>query len=171
MTGADQPPLPFRRRHPRIAAALELLRGADLAAACRAEPPALLRRGVAEFNQRKFFEQHESLERLWRAERGPIRYLYQSILQLGVGFLHLERGNFHGAVVKLENGLALLAAFEPVCQGVDVARLRHEAAGCLRTILELGPDRLAEFDRRTLPSIILPALGCGCATITHPAHD
>ena len=32
------------------------------------------------------FEQHETLELLWRAERRDIRYLYQGILQIGVAF-------------------------------------------------------------------------------------
>lgn len=147
----------YRRPHPRTAAALEALQEADLARWRRAEPPPLLLRGLAEFDQRQFFEQHETLEALWRAEPEPIRFLYQGILQVGVGFLHLRRGNFHGAVAKLESGLALLAAFEPVCLGVDIARLRREASACLEAILALGPEQLGAFDWTMVPRVRGPA--------------
>lgn len=143
------------RRHPRISAALQALGQAALAQPCGREPPALFRQGIAEFNCRQFFEQHETLEELWRAERGPIRYLYQGILQIGVGFLHLGQGNFHGAVVKLENGLALLSAFEPRCLGVDVVRLVREARACLEALHALGPRGLDAFDRRMIPTVHL----------------
>lgn len=142
-----------RREHSRLSTALEMLRSADLSAACSSRSPVLLRRGVAEFNRRQFFEQHETLEELWRSEPAPIRYLYQGILQLGVGFYHLERANFHGAVVKLENGLALLDAFGPVCMCIDVARLCREAAACLQAVLTLGPNHLPQFDWSTVPTI------------------
>lgn len=132
---------------------MRLLRQADLSACCQGAPPPLLRQGIAEFNRREFFQQHETLEALWRAEPGACRYLYQGIIQVGVAFLHLGRGNFHGAVTKLQSGLALLAAFEPMCLGVDVACLRRQAAACLERLQELGPTRLDEFDWARLPEI------------------
>jgi predicted metal-dependent hydrolase len=144
-----------RQAHAKLDAALELLRTAPLEHACGRPPPPLLRRGIAEFNRGQFFEQHETLEALWRAEPDPIRFLYQGILQLGVGFYHLERGNFHGAVIKLENGLALLESFEPACMRVDVARLRRESARCLARLLVLGPERLEEFERAAIPTVHL----------------
>src|SRR5213083_1208432 len=48
---------------------------------CDEPPPALLLEGIAQFNRGEFFEQHETLEVLWRAETRDIRYLYQGILQ------------------------------------------------------------------------------------------
>ena len=89
-------------------------------------PPPLLVDGIAQFNGGQYFEQHETLETLWRAEPGPIRSLYQGILQIGVAFHHLRRGNYHGVVVMLERGLARVKPFEPTCQDVDVARLIRE---------------------------------------------
>jgi uncharacterized protein len=35
-------------------------------------PPGLLR-GIEQFNQREYFECHETLELIWNAEPGPIR--------------------------------------------------------------------------------------------------
>ncbi len=41
-----------------------------------------------QFNRGEFFEQHETLELLWRATRTPDRALYHDILQIGVGLHH-----------------------------------------------------------------------------------
>ncbi|HEX6512315.1 MAG TPA: DUF309 domain-containing protein, partial [Chloroflexota bacterium] len=87
-------------------------------ATCDDQPPAGLIRGVELFNARQFFECHEALEGIWLAEPDHIRTLYQGILQVGVGFYHLARGNFRGATSLLETGIAYLRAFEPACMGV-----------------------------------------------------
>ena len=103
----------------------------------------------------EFFEQHETLELLWRAERRDIRYLYQGILQIGVAFHHLRRLNHHGTVYMLTRGPQYLAAFVPRCQGVDVAALLDDAAAALLEVERLGPDRLEEFDWRLVPRVRL----------------
>ena len=40
---------------------------------CREPAPPLLRRGIEQFNAGEFFDQHETLEDLWRAETRPVR--------------------------------------------------------------------------------------------------
>lgn len=122
---------------------------------CRQHPPALLVQGVDEFNRREFFECHETLEGLWMAERSPVRELYQGILQVGVAFYHLARGNYRGAVVTLERGLARLRKVQPECQGVLVDRLVAEAEAAAAVMVELGPQRAAQFDARLIPVIRL----------------
>lgn len=122
---------------------------------CSAPAPELLLRGIEQFNRGEFFEQHETLEDLWRSEPDDVRYLYQGILQVGVGFYHLGRGNFHGAVSKLETGLEKLRWFEPQCRLVDVASLVADASECLEQLRQLGPDRIGEFDWRAVPKVRL----------------
>lgn len=124
-------------------------------ARCAESPPAALLAGIEQFNAGHYWEQHETLETLWRLERDDVRYLYQGILLVGVGLHHLTRGNFHGATKKLAHGLVLLRRFEPACQGVDVARLVADAEACLARLRELGPARLAELDRAAPPKIAL----------------
>src|SRR6186997_998669 len=111
---------------------------------CAEPPPPQLIEGIAQFNRGEFFEQHETLELLWRAETREIRYLYQGILQVGVAFHHLRRLNHHGTVYMLTRGPNYLAPFAPVCQQVDVAALLRDAATALREVERLGPARLAE---------------------------
>src|SRR5215470_19817992 len=135
-----------RSTHPKLARALERLATADLDADCAAPAPPPLVQAIHEFNAGEFFEQHETLELLWRATPGEIRHLYEGILQIGVGMHHLLKNqNFHGAAVKLDHGIRLLEAFPPVCHGVDVARLRTDAAEARARLVELGPQRLEDF--------------------------
>jgi predicted metal-dependent hydrolase len=120
---------------------------------CDEPPPALLLEGIAQFNRGEFFEQHETLELLWRAERRNIRYLYQGILQIGVAFHHLRRLNHHGTVYMLTRGPRYLAPFAPRCQRVNVQALLADAAAALREVDRLGPARLAEFDWSLVPQV------------------
>lgn len=120
---------------------------------CDEAPPALLLEGIAQFNRGEYFEQHETLERLWRAEPREIRRFYQGILQIGVAFHHLRRLNHHGAMYMLGRGSEYLAAFAPRCQSVDVEALLDASALALAEVERLGPDRLGEFDWRLAPMI------------------
>lgn len=115
--------------------------------------PRLLRVGVQLFNAGEFFECHEVLEELWRQERRPIRELYQGILQVGVGFHHLGRGNFRGAVNLLGYGLTRLGRVPPRAHGVDVGALVVQATRCRARLLELGPERIGRFDEAMIPKI------------------
>jgi len=124
-------------------------------APCDEAPPRLLLKGIAQFNRGEYFEQHETLELLWRAERRDVRRLYQGILQIGVAFHHLRKCNHHGTVYMLTRGPRYLAPFAPRCQGVDVAALVEAAARVLAEVERLGPDRLHEFDWRLAPKVRL----------------
>ena len=123
--------------------------------ACREPAPALLLQGIEEFNRGEYFEQHETLERLWREETREIRRLYQGILQIGVAFHHLRRLNHHGTVYMLTRGPNYLRPFAPECQGVDVAALMDAAARALAEVERLGPGRLNEFNWRLAPRVRL----------------
>jgi predicted metal-dependent hydrolase len=120
---------------------------------CDEPPPPQLLEGIAQFNRGEFFEQHETLELLWRAETRNIRYLYQGILQIGVAFHHLRKLNHHGTVYMLTRGQNYLAPFAPQCQGVDVQALLDAAAAALSEVNRLGPDRLGEFDWSLTPKV------------------
>jgi uncharacterized protein len=126
-----------------------------IVAACGEPPPPQLLEGIGQFNRGEYFEQHETLELLWRAEKRDVRRLYQGILQIGVAFHHLRRLNHHGTVYMLTRGSRYLAPFAPRCQTVDVARLLGDAARALAEVERLGADRLGEFDWRLAPAVHL----------------
>ena len=122
-------------------------------ARCADAPPAELRKGIEQFNAGEFFEQHETLELLWRATSAPVRDLYHGILQIGVGFHHWRRGNFHGAAVLLEEGIDRLGPFAPACQGVDVAALIADATAARERLLAQGAERVRDFDPAQAPRV------------------
>lgn len=113
------------------------------------------KKGVEEFNAGEYYEQHEWLEHAWMDETRPIREMYQGILQVGVGFFHIEEGNWPGALKMLRRGLPRLRALPPVCQSIDIAALRDAAETIHREVTALGRDRLHEFDVSRFPKIRL----------------
>jgi uncharacterized protein len=120
---------------------------------CGDRPPPRLRRAVEQFNRGEFFEQHETLELEWLEERDPVRYLYQGILQIGVGFEHLRRGNARGAAQLWRRGIAYLEPFEGGCMTVDVDRLVADTERCLAELERVGVDGLERFDRSLIPRL------------------
>lgn len=143
-----------RSNHPKLTAALERIGQTDMLAACAAPAPPALIEAIHQFNSGEFFEQHETLELLWRATPDEIRHLYEGILQIGVGMHHLLKNrNFRGAAVKMDHGIRLLEAFPVVCHGVDVARLRRDATAAREHLLKLGPGGLDRFDPTRIPKV------------------
>ncbi|MDQ6693711.1 MAG: DUF309 domain-containing protein [Chloroflexota bacterium] len=126
---------------------------ADMPWSCSEVPPTLLHEAIEQFNRGEYFRQHETLEELWIAEPRPLRRLYQGILKIGVGFYKLRLGNYRGTVNHITGGIEYLKRFEDNCLGVDVARLIADAHDVHSTVVDLGPERLAEFDLGTLPRV------------------
>jgi predicted metal-dependent hydrolase len=93
------------------------------------------------------------LELVWRAETRPVRNLYRGILQIGVAFLKIERGNAEGAVKMFERAFRWLEPFRPACQGVDVERLMREARAVYDEVKRLGAGRTGEVDRSAFPRV------------------
>ena len=120
---------------------------------CDETPPDLFYVGLEQFNRGEYFEQHESLEEIWIADQRAIRRLYQGILKIGVGFYKLRLGNYRGTVNHIAGGIAYLERFDGHCLGVDLARLMREANAVREKVIELGPERIGEFDLGTLPKV------------------
>ena len=117
------------------------------------ELPELALKGIEEFNRGEFYECHEYLEEAWMQEPRRVRFLYQGILQVGVGFYHQQNGNWRGATGLLRNGIQRLKEFEPETQGIDVAKLVRECEHCLEKLEGLGRERVREFDRSLIPRV------------------
>ena len=111
-------------------------------------------RAFEQFNRGEYFEQHETLENIWRAEKDEsIRNFYKGILQVGVGFHHLTNRNYSGTVKVLERGINNLKPYAPRCMGVDVQRLIDEAEQVLTQVRALGAECIGEIDLASLPRL------------------
>lgn len=118
----------------------ELLRQAAL------PPSELLLKGIHEFNAGAYFEQHETLETAWREEPGPIRQMYQGILQIGVAYYQVQRLNYTGASRMFQRAWQYLDPLPDICQGVNIAQFRADAHAAQAELERLGPERIAAFN-------------------------
>jgi uncharacterized protein len=75
------------------------------------------------FNQEFFFEAHEVLEDVWRAERGEPRLFLQGLIQVCAAYHHFQNGNLIGAVTLLERGAEKMRRYPPRYLGIDAESL------------------------------------------------
>ena len=80
-------------------------------------------KGIDEFNNRLFFECHESLEEIWLEEHGEDRAFYQGLIQVAAGYLKWEQGVLIGAIKLWRTGLEKLEAYPGIHLSVDLASL------------------------------------------------
>ena len=80
-------------------------------------------KGVQEFNDRLFFECHETLEEIWLEDHGEDRKFYQGIIQIAAGYFKLQQGVPAGAIKLWRMGLEKIASYGPVHLGMNVEAL------------------------------------------------
>ncbi len=110
--------------------------------------------GLILFNKGKYFEAHEELEAAWKEEKGKIRELYQGILQSGVTYLHITRGNYAGAIKVYGRSMRWLRQWPETCRGVKVGQLRNDLDAAIEEVKRLGEERITEFNRDLLKPVI-----------------
>jgi predicted metal-dependent hydrolase len=80
-------------------------------------------KGIEEFNQRLFFECHETLEEIWLEDHGEDRLFYQGLIQVAAGYYKLEQGVLIGAIKLWQRGLEKLEAYPAIHLGVDLGSM------------------------------------------------
>ena len=110
---------------------------------------------VRRFNAGEFYKQHDLFEALWMQEPGPVRILYQGVLQVGIAYFQITRGNGRGGLKMLLRSIQWLTALPDVCQGIDVAQLRADVAQVRAELERVGEDGLDQFDKRLLKPVLL----------------
>ncbi len=103
--------------------------------------------GRAHFNAGRFFPAHEAWETAWKQARDTDdAELFKGLSQLGAGYVHLLRGNAHGAVTLLRRAASrvgrypaghLGVACPSVAEGAEADAARVERG-------ELRPGEAAE---------------------------
>jgi len=120
---------------------------------CNESPPGQLLQAIREFNNREWFECHETVEELWIGEEGEVRDLYQGLIQIAVALHHWRNGNFGGAVSLLKGAAGYLGRVAEQCQWIDVAALVADADRMLTALEELGKERMKALDPALIPLI------------------
>lgn len=118
-----------------------------LQVACAEPLSTLAQAGIERFNRGKYYPAHDALEEAWVVDEGPGRDLYRGILQVGIAYYQIEKGNYRGAVKMLLRVRQWLGPMPDVCRGVNVASLREDVDRVYAALVALGEERIAEFDR------------------------
>jgi len=103
------------------------------------------RLGREHFNAGRFFPAHEAWETAWKQARDtPDAELFKGLSQLGAGYVHLLRGNAHGAVRLLRRAASRVRAYPAGHLGVDgpavAEAAERDAAAVEAGELEPGED-------------------------------
>ena len=96
--------------------------------------PEKVYRGLTCMVQGEYFEAHEWLEEAWREEPGPIRELYQGLLQAAVVAYHVQQGNYRGAYKVYRRAMRHLVGWPDVVRGLKVEALRQDLHALAREI-------------------------------------
>jgi uncharacterized protein len=110
-------------------------------------------KGIREFNEKDFFQAHETLEDLWHEYRNTDRVFLQALIQLSAGLYHLDAGNWKGAHSQISRGLRKLDPYRPSHQGIDVQQLTAQAQECLNAVNQLELGSVQSFDISLFPQI------------------
>jgi predicted metal-dependent hydrolase len=109
--------------------------------------------GIRNFNRRYFFEAHDVWEDFWHEYRDVDRLFLQGLIQVAVGFYHLENSNYKGSRSQFTKALAKLEAFLPHHQGIQTDRLFQSVKHWLAIAERLEQGESIFFDATQFPSI------------------
>ena len=107
------------------------------------------RLGIEHFQAGRYFPAHEAWETAWKQARDTDdAEFFKGLSQLGAGYVHLLRGNRHGAITLLRRAERRIRRYPQGHHGVDteaVARQAETDAGAVeRGDLEPGHEALRE---------------------------
>ncbi len=105
------------------------------------------REGVELFNQREYYQAHEPLEAAWMVTDSPERDLYQGILQIGLAYYQITRGNYRGSLKMFKRGKRNLAPLGETLLGINISQLLEDARLVETTLRRLGPDKVIHLDQ------------------------
>lgn len=124
-----------------------------LADGCAQPLAALAREGIALFNEEQYYKCHDALEEAWRADSTAVRDLYRGILQVGIAYFQIERGNYRGALKMLLRVRQWLDPLPDVCREVNIAQLREDVTAVYNALITLTPEQIDQFDTQLFKKI------------------
>jgi len=111
------------------------------------------RLGREHLNAGRYFPAHEAWETAWKQARDTHdAEFFKGLSQLGAGYVHLLRGNAHGAMRLLRRGAGRIADYPAGHRGVDTIAAAA-AAQALAEAVERGDVRPGEQARFSRPVV------------------
>ena len=105
--------------------------------------------GLEHLRAGRYFQAHEAWETAWKQARDTgDAELFKGLSQMGAGYVHLLRGNAHGAVTLLRRAASRVERYPSGHRGIDTGALRDRLEADARRIEdgELAPGEAATPD-------------------------
>jgi len=122
---------------------------------CQEALPDLAIEAIKQFNIGEYYHQHDMFEEQWMHTEGPVRDLYRAVLQVGIAYYQITRGNHRGALKMLLRSVQWFALLPDVCQGIDIKQLREDSSRVRTELERMNPADIANFDRSLLKPVRL----------------
>ena len=113
------------------------------------------RRGIELFNKGEYFEAHEALESAWLETDSPERDLYQGILQIGLAYYQISRGNYGGALKMFRRGQLKLENLGVSMMGINISQLIEDASVVESNLQDLGDLHTEKLNRDLIKPVPL----------------
>lgn len=120
---------------------------------CQEVLPPLAVQAVQKFNAGEYYPQHDLFEEQWMHTTTPVRDLYRAVLQVGIAYYQITRGNHRGAIKMLLRSVQWFALLPDVCQGIDIKQLREDSFRVRAELEKIKPEEIANFDRSLLKPV------------------
>ena len=109
--------------------------------------------GIEHFDAGRFFPAHEAWETAWKQAKGtPDAEFFKGLSQLGAGYVHLLRGNPHGAFTLMRRAGGRIEKYPAGHRGVDTLGL---AAAARR---DADAVERADQEGRPIPDLTPPRI-------------
>jgi predicted metal-dependent hydrolase len=122
-----------------------------------------LEEGIRLFNRGKFFEAHEVWEQVWKLAKGNERTFYQGLIQAAAALVHIQRGNYAGAVYVYLKARRNLERLPELWMGIELGQFRSSLEAYFEEIQtvarsdgnerRVGTVEIAAADQRPWPAI------------------
>lgn len=106
-----------------------------------------LAEGLKCYRARQFFEAHEHWESVWLGCPQPEKKFLQALIQITVGFHHLQRNNRVGAARLLTASLRKLDLYGADFGSIDVCQLRDSLRASIDAIEKGNPSSAVDPPR------------------------
>jgi predicted metal-dependent hydrolase len=83
----------------------------------------------------------------------PERDLYQGLLQIGLAYYQINRGNYRGALKMFQRGHRNLDPLGHCLLGIDLVQLREDAQRVENALRQLGPEGIDQLDIKSIQGI------------------
>jgi predicted metal-dependent hydrolase len=107
------------------------------------------RLGIRFFEEGRYFPAHEAWETAWKQARGTgDAEFFKGLSQLGAGYVHLLRGNRHGAFTLMRRGAGRIERYPDGHLGIATASLADRARADADAVErgDLATGEAARFD-------------------------